>query len=67
MIGWLVRRAKREACRQLVNELFMYNKKDYCFDPIGSIDRRGLDNLIESIVQERLAKRSVKEAKELWK
>lgn len=66
MISYLLRRARREACRQLVVELYRYNKRDVCWDPIGSIDRKGLDNTIETIAQGKLKERSVKEAKVLF-
>lgn len=60
------RRARREACRQLIVELFRYNERDDCWDPIGSIDRIALDNAIETIAQDRLKESSVKEAKVLF-
>lgn len=66
MLSFLQRKARREACRQLMVELFQYNRKDACWDPIGSIDRNGLDATIESIAQGKLKERSVREAKEMF-
>ena len=67
MIRWFLRRIRREACRQLVVELFQYNRKDGCWDPIGSIDAAGLDATIDTISKGKLAPRSVQESKILFK
>lgn len=66
MFQWLLRKAKRDACRQLAVELLRFNKKDYCWDPIGSIDHRGLERAIESIASGTIDKRTVAMAKSLF-
>jgi len=66
MISRLLKKARREACRQLTVELFNYNSKDSCWDPIGSIDRDGLDATIETIVEEKLKDLSVRESRRLF-
>lgn len=67
MISSLLRRVRREACRQLVVELYRYNKRDDCWDPVGSVDRAGLNGTIESIAQGKLKESSVEEAKYLFR
>lgn len=66
MISYFIRRARREACRQLIVELYRYNEKDVCWDPIGSIDRKGLNHTIETIARGTLKERSVREAEVLF-
>jgi len=51
-----LRKIKREAMRALVNELFVFNERDYCWDPVGSVDKYGLDKAIEVIARGKLPK-----------
>ncbi len=52
----LTRRSRRQALQQLVAELYTYNKKDVCWDPIGPIDRDGMTRVIEVIARGKLPK-----------
>ena len=45
---------KRKVLGYLVTELFTYNERDQCWDPIGSIDRYGMQKIIEVIARGRL-------------
>lgn len=66
MMSLLRKRARREACRQVIAELFRYNSRDDCWDPVGSIDRAGLDNAIELIAQDKMDKRGLREVKGIF-
>lgn len=63
MFAWMFRRAKRRAMQQLVHELFKLNKKDWCWDPIGSVDRSGMDTIIEVIATDKATEVSEKNTK----
>lgn len=67
MISFFLRRAKREVCRQLVVELFDYDKSNDCWDPIGSIDAKGLNRTIQLISDGKLPPSRVDTAKKLFK
>ena len=57
---WFIRNARREAAQQLLTELFNYNGRDDCFDPVGSFDATGIRAAIEVIAQGRLDTRNWK-------
>ena len=63
----MFKRAKREACQQMLVELFHYNQRDFCWDPVGSIDHKGILRLVESIVNGTLHTRSKKLAATVFK
>jgi len=67
MFNWLVRRIRREACRQLVVELMRFNQRDYCWDPVGSIDHRGIVRAIESVSRGSVARTTKSQASTLFK
>ncbi len=67
MFSWLYKRARREALQQFTIELYNYNDKDACWDPIGSMDLHGMNHVIEFIAQGKLKQSSVLEAKHRFK
>lgn len=55
---------KRKVLQQFVNELYVLNRRDSCWDPIGSIDYKGMNAIIEVIARGNVAKSYVKKARE---
>ena len=52
---WVYFRVETKRClERMVTELFVFNKDDACWDPIGSIDGRAVEILIEVITKDKL-------------
>ena len=54
MFNLFLRSTRRKALRQLVHELFLLNERDHCWDPQGSVDRVGMDRIIEVIARDKV-------------
>lgn len=67
MFNFIVKRYRREAMQQLVNELFTQNAKDGCWDSIGSVDYNGMIKIIETIAAGKLLPARATEAKSIFK
>lgn len=67
MFQWLFRRIRQKACQQLIVELFRYDEVNHCWDPIGSVDHRGIVKTIQDISTERIADSTKVSARSLFK
>ncbi len=52
---WVVRRRVRRALREMVGELFIYDKYDACWNPMGSLSKLGMRRLVEVVVRDKLS------------
>ncbi len=52
---WVYHRLETKRCMErMITELFTRNRVDRCWDPIGSIDTRAVEILIEVITKDKL-------------
>lgn len=49
MFRLLFRRVRKRVMHAMISELYNYNDRDGCYDPIGSISRNGMLTLIDSL------------------
>lgn len=72
LLRYLIRRRTRRILDRMMRELFVFNKQDACWDPIGSIDVIGMDVLIAvlshggSPAGKLLSRKEFNEIKEKW-
>ena len=67
MLNLLTRKTRRNALKGLILELFRYNSKDDCWDPIGSIDRLGMVRVVEVIARGKLDPEAVRRVRQAGK
>ncbi len=48
------RYTRRRALRVFISEIFRFNRKDDCWDPLGSFDRVGLFVIVEVVVRDQV-------------
>lgn len=67
MFLFLLCGTRRRAMQELISELYTLNKQDYCFDPIGSVDKDGLARIIEVIARGSQTEESKDQARAMFK